>query len=45
LPDRFVPHGRRDDLLAEIGMSAETVAAEVARFAGSRAQTGHGGSR
>jgi len=45
LPDRFMPHGRRDDLLAEIGMSAETVAAEVARFAGSRAQTGHGGSR
>jgi 1-deoxy-D-xylulose-5-phosphate synthase len=45
LPDRFVPHGRRDDLLEEIGMSAETVAAEVARFAGSRAQTGHGGSR
>jgi 1-deoxy-D-xylulose-5-phosphate synthase len=45
LPDRFVPHGRRDDLLAEIGMSAETVAAEVARFAGSRAQTGYGGSR
>jgi hypothetical protein len=26
-------------------MSAETVAAEVARFAGSRAHTGHGGSR
>ena len=45
LPDRFMPHGRRDDLLAEIGMSAETVAAEVARFTGSRAQTGHGGSR
>jgi 1-deoxy-D-xylulose-5-phosphate synthase len=45
LPDRFVPHGKRDDLLEEIGMSAEGVAAEVARIVGSRAETRHGGSR
>jgi 1-deoxy-D-xylulose-5-phosphate synthase len=45
LPDRFVPHGTRGDLLAEIGMSAEAVAAEVLRLAGSRAKTGHGGDR
>jgi 1-deoxy-D-xylulose-5-phosphate synthase len=45
LPDRFVPHGKRNDLLDEIGISAEAVAAEVARFAASRAETGHGGNR
>jgi len=45
LPDRFVPHGKREELLEEIGMSAEAVAAEVARFIGSRAETDQGGSR
>jgi 1-deoxy-D-xylulose-5-phosphate synthase len=45
LPDRFVPHGRREELLEEVGMSAEAVAAEIVRVAGSRAKTGHGGSR
>ena len=45
LPDRFVPHGKREDLLEEIGISAGAVAAEVAGFARSRAQTGQGGSR
>ena len=45
LPDRFVPHGKREELLEEIGMSAEAVAAEVARFVGSRAETDQGGSR
>ncbi len=45
LPDRFVPHGSRNELLEEIGISAEAVAAEVAGFVRSRAQTGQGGSR
>jgi 1-deoxy-D-xylulose-5-phosphate synthase len=45
LPDRFVPHGKREDLLEEIGMSAEAVAAQIARIAGPGAETGHGGSR
>jgi 1-deoxy-D-xylulose-5-phosphate synthase len=45
LPDRFVPHGQREDLLAEVGLSAEAVAAEVFRFIAPRAATGHGGTR
>lgn len=45
LPDRFVPHGKREELLDEIGMSADGVAVEVSRFVGSRAETGQGGSR
>ncbi len=44
LPDLFVPHGKRDDLLEEFGMSAKAVAAEVARYAGSRSRTDQGGS-
>jgi 1-deoxy-D-xylulose-5-phosphate synthase len=45
LPDRFVPHGARKDLLAEIGLSAEAIAAEVARHAGSGTKAGQGGDR
>ncbi len=45
LPDRFVPHGKREDLLAEVGLSPETVAAEVSRFIGPGAGARHGGNR
>ncbi|MCX5752883.1 MAG: 1-deoxy-D-xylulose-5-phosphate synthase [Candidatus Krumholzibacteria bacterium] len=45
LPDHFVPHGKRDELLDEIGISAQAVAAEVARIAHSRGKSDHGGSR
>ncbi len=45
LPDRFVPHGKREDLLAEVGLSADAVAAEVSRFAGRGEAAGYGGNR
>ena len=33
LPDRFLPHGDPDELLAEVGLSSAGIIAEIRRFA------------
>ena len=43
LPDRFVPHGRRDELLGELGLSAEAIAAHARGLVGARAPRAEGG--
>ena len=43
IPDRFVPHGTRAELLGEIGLTPEGVAAVVERSIGSRREAGQGG--
>jgi len=43
IPDRFVPHGTRAELLGEIGLTAEGVAAAVERGIGSHREAGQGG--
>jgi 1-deoxy-D-xylulose-5-phosphate synthase len=44
IPDRFVPHGRRDELLAEFGLSPEAVAAAVEKRIASRSGARRGGT-
>ena len=44
IPDRFVPHGKRDELLDEIGLSPDGVAAAVLREIRSRSGAGQGGA-
>jgi len=44
IPDRFVPHGKRDELLEEIGLAPEAVAAAVLRGIESRSGAGQGGT-
>jgi 1-deoxy-D-xylulose-5-phosphate synthase len=39
LPDRFIEHGERDDLLADLGLSAEGIAESAARFLFERRQS------
>jgi 1-deoxy-D-xylulose-5-phosphate synthase len=36
LPDRFIAHGRREELLAESGLDAASIAAEIVRIHGSK---------
>jgi 1-deoxy-D-xylulose-5-phosphate synthase len=36
IPDRFVEHGERGELLAELGLTAEGIAREAGRLAGAR---------
>jgi 1-deoxy-D-xylulose-5-phosphate synthase len=36
IPDRFVEHGERGELLAELGLTAEGIAREATRLAGAR---------
>lgn len=43
LPDRFVPHGRRDELLAELGLTADGIAERVRALVGGRASRAAGG--
>ena len=43
LPDRFVPHGRRDELLVELGLSPGGIAARVKALVGPRAGRAAGG--
>jgi 1-deoxy-D-xylulose-5-phosphate synthase len=46
IPDRFIEHGRRQELLEEIGLSAEAVAAKVRDLLTTRAKrSGAGGDR
>ena len=45
IPDVFVPHGTRAELLREIGLTPEGVAAAVERSIGSRRDAGQGGIR
>ena len=35
IPDRFVTHGNRDQLLAEVGLDAAGIAQSIGEFAGS----------
>jgi 1-deoxy-D-xylulose-5-phosphate synthase len=44
LPDRFVPHGTREELLAEVGLDAESVAAHILKIHGSRSISDIGGT-
>jgi 1-deoxy-D-xylulose-5-phosphate synthase len=43
LPDRFIPHGKRERLLAESGLDAESIAAEIVRIRGSKPMADIGG--
>jgi 1-deoxy-D-xylulose-5-phosphate synthase len=45
IPDRFIPHGGREELLDEIGLSAERVAASVRDVITSRRAGSVGGDR
>jgi 1-deoxy-D-xylulose-5-phosphate synthase len=45
IPDRFIPHGGRDELLEEIGFSPERVASAVKAVITSRTVAGQGGDR
>jgi 1-deoxy-D-xylulose-5-phosphate synthase len=44
IPDRFVPHGKRDELLDEIGLAPDAVAAAVLREIKTRSGAGRGGT-
>jgi len=44
IPDHFVPHGKRDELLEEIGLAPEAVATAVIRGIESRSGAGQGGT-
>ncbi len=43
IPDRFVPHGRRDELLDELGLSPAKIAATVMRILREKSSTDGGG--
>jgi len=45
IPDRFVPHGRRDELLDEVGLSADRIAATVMRVLQEKPSIESGGMR
>jgi len=45
IPDRFIPHGSRSELLEEIGLSPENVAETVRRMITSRVTASQGGDR
>jgi len=44
IPDRFIEHGRRDDILAQLGLDGRGIAAAVLRALAERADgKGSGG--
>ncbi|MBN1884666.1 MAG: 1-deoxy-D-xylulose-5-phosphate synthase [Candidatus Krumholzibacteriota bacterium] len=43
IPDAFVPHGRREELLLEIGLTAEAIARRIAAAVSSVRKGEHGG--
>jgi len=44
IPDRFIEHGRRDDILAQLGLDSRGIAATVLRALSERADAkGSGG--
>ena len=45
IPDRFVPHGRRDELLAEVGLSSDKIAATVIGILRDKSSIDSGGTR
>jgi 1-deoxy-D-xylulose-5-phosphate synthase len=45
LPDRFMPHGKREELLEEAGLTPSAVANAVTDLLASRAPESRGGSR
>jgi len=44
IPDRFIPHGKREALLAEFGLSADAIAARLRDMINAR-RTAEGGTR
>jgi len=45
LPDRFIPHGKREDLLAEFGLSSDAVARKVREIIREQQSADLGGDR